>query len=274
MKTPVDESNEGKISELYQTLKFEAPPSWLDERIGQEAKRALEADMHSEVTETFSCTIAELVVPKTPKRPWLAWQWPLSLAASVCFVSVLWWQLGADLLPVAEDVRERGQAQRDQIQALRHQASQSAKQNMLLNTEKTKSQQSTAALAQMSPVEGEQALKTENGFTADQETLELLKLDSPPMYVNRLAAQPAPMALSELLEVIAQTKSEQQLAKAEQDSNRTATLDNKLATLQAQLLSQLIHKVEKNPEFEVSAEILNLLNEEQRRVWQTTLKEQ
>jgi len=44
--------------------------------------------------------------------------------------------------------------------------------------------------------------------------------------------------------------------------------------LQAQLLSHLLHEREQNPKFEVSPEILSFLNDEQRRAWQTTLKEQ
>jgi hypothetical protein len=311
MKTPEGNSHEAKISKLYQTLKVETPPSWLDEKIQQEAKTAIELTAQRKQTES----VDKPVLAEKPKRVWMAWQWPASLAASVCFLCLLWWQLAPALLPVAKDVSElsypvatqqvdpviagqteaqfpqlqdsaardkkqealvRSRQQNEPTQELTqmagHKAMQSAPQSRLLNTETT--EHHSPAMAETRLTERNNSLDVEYAEEADQERHELSRVDALSMLTDRIAKQTGANAVTDLIDLIRQNLTEQQLAKAEQDDKRMATLDKKRLKLQAQLFSHLLQELEQNPKFEVSPEILNLLNDEQRRVWQTTLKEQ
>jgi len=269
-------------------------------------------------TELVSRHVDKLVLADTPKRVWMAWQWPSSLAASVCIVSVLWWQLAPDLQPVAEDVselnyplatqqespvnaeqaaaqfsllqdaaarekkqdalaRSRQQHELELAQALtqmsERKATQSALQSRPSNTQQTTTEHHTPAMAVTSLTERGNSLDAEHVLEAD-ERYGLSRVDTLSMLTGRVAQQTEPNTVTELIELMRQITTEQQSAKAEQDDKRMATLDKKRVTLQAQLLSHLLHEREQNPKFEVSPEILSFLNDEQRRAWQTTLKEQ
>jgi hypothetical protein len=82
--TEVDKNQQAeqqKISDLYATLKQEQPTAELDQRILDLAKQ--------QVVPLESALETKAQILRADKRSWRRWQWPLSIAASVMLVSVI-----------------------------------------------------------------------------------------------------------------------------------------------------------------------------------------
>jgi hypothetical protein len=70
---------QSSISKLYQSLKVEEPSAQIDENILTQAKLQLESQVHK----------GGKVSSIKTRRSWRKWQWPVSVAASALFISLI-----------------------------------------------------------------------------------------------------------------------------------------------------------------------------------------
>ena len=92
--TEVDKNQQAqqqKISDLYATLKQEQPTAELDKRILDLAKQ--------QVAPRESALETKAQILSVDKRSWRRWQWPLSIAASVMLVSVIFIDQTSKFMP-------------------------------------------------------------------------------------------------------------------------------------------------------------------------------
>ena len=244
------------LSELYQALKVEQPSDALDQAILARARQQAQQPG----------TLRPVSTIKHTKPAWRRWQWPLSVAASVCLVSVIFisqyqsfehYSAGiSESAEVAASPGGQAAPPPPPLQVQQQALAERQLADMRVAAETQHAMQRKAELAIMARrSEAEQALKLQESAVPARERL-----------VKQLAEQQ--LQLSRLLAV-------QQEHSAVADSSEMLNDEgNSVLDVQVAMLNtmQQLHAVD--ADWQPEEQVLNLLSPEQQAAWYEWLEKQ
>lgn len=290
-----------KISDLYQSLKHEQPPEAIDQAILILAKQAGNTTEQSIKSAQF----AEKHQTSKTKSNWRRWQWPLSIAASVMLISVIFINQYASFLPNST-VFSPEEAREFMVNSAPISAPSAEQKKGLLRKDAGLEKPATASSAAHNYAEKQALLivntelvqQTNGGLQAQQKQKEYsaetlaVQRNSKRVKIDEMPTQIKLSNIEQLRQQINTTQaqllslSQQQNDAVLQDSfteNSGAHLSLKelemkalkaqISELQNALFKHMQSYYQHSPTWQVDNKLLKLLRIEQQQAWQTLSKQ-
>lgn len=282
------------ISKLYQSLKVEEPSAKMDENILTKAKFQLESQVHK----------SSKITPINTRRSWRKWQWPVSVAASALFVSLIFVgqyefftnnyavypdaeQVGIEAFEMTkpapsvhdkpsalsldaehEDVKVQAIAMAQRLAKEQTQTGQDAASSRLQQREQEQGQQFAIEQhdAQRTRMKMTSALKDQNYIVSAKIAQLQHELNTKSELLASVNKQQVKLFTDTLAEL---TEVKTSLAKVEKHE-----LEEQITLLQIELLEQMHKKLKIQQDWQASKVLLDLLSPAQQAQWPSQNKQE
>ena len=265
---------QSSISTIYQSLKVEEPSAQIDDNILAQAKLQIESQLHKE----------EKITSIKTRSSWRKWQWPVSVAASALFVSLIFvgqyefFSANHAVYPDAEQTEIEAFKLEKPAQSMHDKAS-----SMQLDAEQA--EVTVQVMGQRLAKEQAQQFVTEQ--QAVQQTRKLMAApNQEPSYIVSAQIAQLQHELTAKFDLLIAVNNKQKdlftdsvLAELT-EANSSVTnaekheLQEQITVLQSELIKQMQNKLKIQPDWQVPQALLDLLSPAQQAQWAALNKQE